>query len=191
MFKFRTVDYKEEKVPMLPSKLVPFFMYFVKQMKGQFLTILLLFLLSNILVAIVPYFVKIMVEGFEQSAANPEQLFDILLWPIIFFIVFILIVQPVSAQIGNYIQARTLPVFANMVRRQVALYMHNHSYGYYQNDYAGRLAGKVVETPSAMLDCLYVLLGAIWYALISYVVSIWLYATVSPSFGIVALLSRW
>lgn len=180
---FKTVYYKEEALPKLPQKLVPFIWYFVRQLKWQFLTIFILFLLTDILVAVIPYFIKVVVEGLQQVADEPQRLWDVMALPVTLFVVFVLFIQPVIAQIGNYLQARTLPVFSNMIRRQLALYMHNHSYGYYQNDYAGRLAGKVVETPSSISETMYTLLGAILYAMMTYVVSIWLYATVNEIFA--------
>lgn len=183
---FKSVDHKIEEVPNLPNKLLPFLWYFVKQMKPQFSVLLILFLISNVLVSILPYFVQIMVEGMERLADNPQNFYEELKGPIWFFIIFLLFLQPFTAQLGNYIQAKTLSPFINMTRRQIALYMHHHSYGYYQNDYAGRLAGKVVETPSAIGECMYTLLGAIWYALISFAVSITLYATLGWLFGAIA-----
>lgn len=183
---FKTVDHKYEDVPQLPNKLLPFIWYFVRQMKKQLGLILLFFMISHAFVALTPYFVKIMVEGFETASDQPQELFNIMFWPIMFFLFFMMLFQPFCAQLANYIQARTLPVFANMVRRQVALYMHHHSYGYYQNDYAGRLAGKVVETPSAMLECLRTLLGAMFFAFIMYLVSISLYGSVDIIFAAIA-----
>lgn len=186
---FKTVDYKSENVPNLPKKLWPFIWYFVRQMKLQLSFVLVLFLISNVFVAITPYFVQLMVEGFENTQNNPEEIFENLKWVIAFFLVFMCVLQPFCAQMGNYIQSRSLPVLSNMIRRQLAIYMHNHSYGYYQNDYAGRLAGKVVETPMAIVETMYTLLGAIWYATITFVVSIWLYVSVSYVFGLIAFVA--
>lgn len=188
-FKFKDVEYLEEENPRLPERLGPFFWYFLRQLKAQFVTILVLFALSNILVSIVPYFIKILIEGFEAAADRPDELYDILAVPIMLFVGLMLIFQPAMAQAGNYIQARTLPVFSNMIRRQLSMYMHNHSYGYFQSDYAGRLAGKVVEMPMAMVDCTYTALGAIWYAVLGVAVSIWLYATIDLYFGLIAFVA--
>jgi len=138
----------------IPEKLMPFIWHFVRQMKMQFILIFILFSLSAIILSIIPYFIQVFVEALEQVESK-EDVWSALQWPIIGFFSFILVIQPILAQAGNYVQARTLPHFSGLIRRQLALYMHQHSYDYYQNDFAGRLAGKVIETPTAINDVVY------------------------------------
>ena len=45
-----------------------------------------------------------------------------------------------------------MPVLIMLIRRRLATYLHAHSYRYFQEDFAGRLAGKVVEMPQAVAE---------------------------------------
>ena len=188
MIKLKAVDYIEEDVPQLPEKLIPFIWYFARQMRWQLAGILLLFGLSNILIATTPYFFKLFVEVFQQAESSINIWADIA-FVLGLFVGLILIIQPILAQAGNWLQAKSLPVLANIMRRQLALYMHNHSYGYFQNDFAGRLAGKVVETPMAMNHVIYTMVGAIWYASIYFIVAIILFMTANWVF--IAIMLSW
>ncbi len=186
MWKLRTVDYIQEAVPQLPDRLLPFMWYFARQMKWQLAAMLFLFGVSNVLIATKPYFFKLFVEVFEETS-DPAQIWVSIAGVLGAFVGLLLIVQPLMAQAGNWLQARTLPVFANMTRRQLALYMHHHSYEYFQNDFAGRLAGKVVETPMAMNDVAYTMVGAVWYALVYFAVAVILFVLAHWSFAAVML----
>lgn len=185
MFKFKTYNYLETAKPQLPDQLIPFIWHFARQMKEQLSAIFTLYFISAIILATVPLFLQWLAEGL-QAVEDPETLWDHLLIPFVFFMFVVLGLQPLVVQTGSYIQANTLPHFSNMVRRQLALYMHGHSYQYYQDDFAGRLAGKVVETPSAMNDVVHTLLNPFLYALTTFVVSVALFSSVHWIFGVVS-----
>jgi ATP-binding cassette subfamily B multidrug efflux pump len=183
---FKNLDYLPEGgMKPIPDRLWPFIWYFVRQMKGQFSAILVVFALSALILAMIPYFMQVFVEGLGQ-VDDRSQIWSELYWPLVLFVSLVLVIQPILAQAGNYIQAKTLPPFSNMIRRQLALYMHRHSYSYYQDDFAGRLAGKVVEMPMAMAEIMYAILGAVLYAVIVFIISIFLYISVGPIFGVIA-----
>lgn len=176
-----------EEVPRLPNRVLPFIWYFVRQFKTQFSVILIVWGLSNVLLAVMPLFFKLFVQAFE-AAETTEDIWRLLAPSFITFIILLLVIQPVLAQIGNWLQAKSIPVFVNLTRRQLAVYMHHHSFEYFQSDFAGRLAGRVVETPSAMGDITYNILGPIWYGLVCLVVSTILFATMHWAFGLITLI---
>ena len=182
---FRNLEHIEDSNLRIPNRLVPFMLYFMKQMKGPFLVIFSFFTVSSVLLGLQPYFIKVLVEAIE-SLDGIHNAWHVVGLPFALYFIFVLIVQPIAAQLGNYYQAYTLPHFTGMVRRQLSLYMHRHSYRYYQDDFAGRLAGKIVETPSSMSELVYLLLGAISYAFIMLIVSVILFASVSLAFGILS-----
>lgn len=154
-----------EENPNLPTDLFPFLWYFLRQMKWQFLAVLLFFGLTNALVAIQPLFFKLFIDVFE-STTDKSQIWKNVSVVLFWYILLIVILQPITAQIGNWIQSYTMPVWVNMMRRQLARYMHNHSYAYFQDDFAGRLAGKVTETPMAAGMVVSTFIGSLWYGII-------------------------
>jgi ATP-binding cassette subfamily B multidrug efflux pump len=53
--------------------------------------------------------------------------------------------------------------FTNMMRRQLARKILDYSYRYFQDDFAGRIAGKVIDTPSAMRRFTFLILDDVVY----------------------------
>lgn len=184
MFKLRTVDYMAEPVPQIPNKTFSFIWYFCRQMKLQLFVIMILFGLSNLFVALIPYYIQKFVQIFENVPADAD-ITGPLLYTLLVFSVLVLIIQPILAQAGNWLQAKTMPRLTNLIRRQVAVYMHHHSYNFYLNDFAGRLAAKVVETPSAISEVIRISIGAFWYSAISFVVAVFLFMNVHWSFSVI------
>lgn len=186
-----------EAVPNLPNKLLPFLWYFLRQAKPQLFFMLLVFALSNGLDTLQFYYIKVLLDGFDR-ARDVDELLTNLFWPIVSFVTLVLILQPIIARYGQWLMANIVPSFTNLVRRQLALYMHHHSYRYFQDDFAGRLASKVTETPSAMSSILRTLTSQVGYAVMSVVVSLvllaqsyWLFAVLTLVWvAIYALLLR-
>lgn len=186
MIKLVPVDYMPEKVPNLPSRLGPFIWYFIRQFKAQFVTILCVWGVSNAILASKPYFFKLFVEAFEM-AETKDAVMGLLFVPLVVFVVLVLIIQPILAQTGNWLQAKSLPNFINLTRRQLAVYTHHHSFEYFQSDFAGRLAGKVVETPGALGEIVHNLLGGIWYAAVYFSVAIFFFSTAHWMFTAISI----
>jgi ATP-binding cassette subfamily B multidrug efflux pump len=186
MIKLISVDYMPEKVPSLPNKVVPFIWYFISQFKTQFFAILCVWGLSNAILGSKPYFFKLFIEAFEK-AETKEMIFSYILLPAGLFTLLVLIIQPILAQTGNWLQAKSIPTFVNLTRRQLAVYTHHHSFEYFQSDFAGRLAGKVVETPGAIGDIVYHLLGGIWFAVVYVAVAIFFFSTAHWVFAAISL----
>ncbi len=169
------VAHLPEAVPDLPDRLVPFMWYFLRQARPQIAFMTVVMLAASSMEAYQYYFIKVMVDAFGQ-AHDGAQLERILLWPMTAFIVLCLILQPVLARYGQWLMANIRPAFTNLVRRQLALYMHNHSYGYFQDDFAGRLSSKVIETPSAISTIVETMVGPIGFATMTAAVSFALFA---------------
>ncbi len=159
-----------EAVPNLPNRLFPFIWYFVRQGKAQFAWMGLIYALSHSMEALQYYYIKVLVDGFTAASGISDLLHQLAI-PLLTFAVLILMGQPALARYAQWLMANIRPAFSNLMRRQLALYMHNHSYGYFQDDFAGRLASKVIETPSAIANTVQTLTSSVGLAFFSLVVS--------------------
>ncbi|PCI00996.1 MAG: multidrug ABC transporter ATP-binding protein [Alphaproteobacteria bacterium] len=185
--KFKKIEHLPDGDLKFPNGLWAFIWFFVRQMKAQFSVIFVLYAISNVCVALIPYFIGETIAGFEHVAETGKSVMDVLFIPVCVFLTICFVFQPIIVQVGVYIQANTLSVFTNMVRRQLALYVGGHSYQYFQSDFSGRISGKIVEMPSAIRDVVQTSLGAFLYGVISFVVSIALFAFVSPLFAFISI----
>lgn len=174
-----------EAVPTLPNRLLPFIWYFVRQAKWQFFFAGTVHFLSSVLEILPFYFVKVVIDAFDRHE-TARSLLNELFWPLVAFVLLALILQPILARFSQYLMANLRPAFTNLMRRQLAIYMHSHSYKYFQEDFAGRLASKVVETPSAIALIVQMLLGSIGFATTTLLISFILFSQI---FWLFALLT--
>lgn len=179
-----TLDDLDTGVPALPNRLLPFIWFFIRQMKGVFVLIFVLSVLASIADTLTPLFMKKIVDTFETTQDKSAIWTDLGLWAAAFVLI-VIIAQPVLAQLTRHYEALAMPVFINRVRRQLALYMNQHSFAYFQNDFAGRLASKVVETPDAIAGIVSIAISALMYGLCVFAVTMVMFLAAD---GIVALI---
>lgn len=73
-----------------------------------------------------------------------------------------------------------LPYFGNMVRRQCFYYTANHSLSYFQNDFAGRIANKLLQCGPALRDATLSVVVALVFVGTLFVSNILLVTNVHP-----------
>ncbi|MCB9988898.1 MAG: ABC transporter ATP-binding protein [Rhodospirillales bacterium] len=156
--KIPPVDYLPPEGVRLPNRLLPFLWFFLRQVRGPMAFVLVCFTLQGVFWASAPYFLKLFIDILD-STSDPQQLWDRLLPVFVLFVVVVLLLQPLVNQLGQWVKFRIIAPFADMIRRQLALYMQGHSSRYYQDDFAGRLASKVVETPFAIYGVIDIVMG--------------------------------
>ncbi len=183
-FKLPQVDDLPENADSLPDRVVPFIWYFVRQAWPAFLFMAVIFAVANSMTAAVPYFIKLTIDAFA-TVENRADIWRELFWVLFWFVALVLILESVLDRYGNYLMAKVRPAFTNMIRRQLALHMHKHSYEYFQSDFAGRLASKVVETPDAISLIMQMFVGSIWFTLVTLLVSVVLFMSAHWGFGLI------
>ncbi len=181
-------DLPPEGVGTLPDRLLAFIWFFVRQAKGAFLLILLLNAVATFIEASVPWFIKVIVDDFSKYGRNVD-FGGALFWPVVAFVTLVLLVDPILSRIRNWVLARVQPSFTNLMRRQMALYMHRHSYRYFQDDFSGRLASKGVETSQAVMNIVQSFVTGIWYAFVTFLTTGFLFAVASA--GAAMILGGW
>ena len=181
----------------LPTGLPAFLWHFFRQAKAPFAFLGVLTLAASTLDASEYYFIKILVDSFGR-ARDFAGLKTLLAVPVALYVVFVMLLQPFLARYGAYVMANVRPAFTNLVRRQLALYMHNHSYGYFQDDFAGRLASKVIETPSALSGIMEAVVGSaltgittITVAFIFFAMAYWLFAALALGWLVAYIALLW
>ncbi|MEM8665327.1 MAG: ABC transporter ATP-binding protein, partial [Pseudomonadota bacterium] len=122
--------------------------------------------LLAVLNALVFVFVGDIVDRLEATA-TPAAFFADNAQFIAMIAVLLLVVDPLLAFItlGALNQA-LVPGFTNLIRWQMHRYVLRQSVNYFQNDFAGRLANKVMQTSLAVRRSINELIDAIWHALI-------------------------
>ena len=157
--------------PFPPRTLGAYVWHFARQ---QWRLLGILFILNGITsmgLAIAPLFMRHIIDTIIASP-NPANAWPLLAWPVYSYIAVVLVLRIVTNTAYNALNATLFTsTFTHAVRRQMHWYTLRHSLTYFQNDFAGRLANKVMDAGAAVRDIVLILTGSLWWALMSVIVS--------------------
>jgi ATP-binding cassette, subfamily B, multidrug efflux pump len=152
-----------------PQPLWAFYWHFVQPVWPAFLTVLFLDLLAALTEVALAKFVADLID-LLKGTTTPATLFTdhaiLLLW--MAFVV--LVARPVIFVGYELTKSQVLsPPFQARVRWQSHRHMLRQSLGFFQNDFAGRVANKLMQTASAMRDSLLQLSDAVVFVAVQWV----------------------
>jgi ATP-binding cassette, subfamily B, multidrug efflux pump len=176
-----------EKLPpgglaSLPKTLWGFIWFFMAQIKMRLFVLSALGVVAGCLSSFSAYFFGQMVEAFVNTT-DKSLIWDNLTKPLALYTILILIIAPALYNFQGWLHSKILPYYAAMIRRQLALYLHNHSYRYFQDDFAGRLAGKVLEMPYAMRMVVSDITGPFIYAGTTFIATLIIFSWIGVYFA--------
>jgi len=164
----RIDPFKRPATPHPPRPLWAFYWHFVEPVLPWFLVVLVLDLLTALTEVALAKFVADLID-LLKGIGNPASLFadhaGLLLW--MAFVV--LIARPVLFVGYELTKSQVLsPQFQTRVRWQAHRHMLRQSLGFFQNDFAGRVANKLMQTGSAMRDSIMQLSDAAVYVAVQW-----------------------
>lgn len=171
-----------EGLTRLPDTVWRFLWFFMRQIKGRLWALAILGIVAGVLGSLSAYFFGLIIEAFVDTT-DKALIWDNLRTPLVVYTSLILVAVPILYNTQGYLTSVTLPYYAAMVRRQLALYLHQHSYRYFQDDFAGRLAGKVLEMPYAMRQVVNDITGPFIYAGTTFIVTLAVFSWIGVYFA--------
>ena len=89
-------------------------------------------------------------------------------WPLLLVMAFVLMVLRPMGHIGHTILVNQIinPGFSNLIRWQNHWHVVRQSWGFFQNDFAGRIANRVMQTGPSLRESLVMTFDAAWYILV-------------------------
>jgi ATP-binding cassette subfamily B multidrug efflux pump len=80
-----------------------------------------------------------------------------------------LIARPAVSVVHDLIKNQMIATtFTNRIRWQTHRYVLRQSLGFFQNDFAGRIANKIIQTGPALRESIVQLIDALWYAVVHF-----------------------
>jgi ATP-binding cassette subfamily B multidrug efflux pump len=145
-----------------PRGLARFIWHFAGQVKLHLVALLLLGVILALLDAAVPVFIGLLVDVIAK--ANP-QTFMAEAWPLLLGMGFVVAVaKPVATLLSGLVQFQVIfPGLTNLVRWQSHIHVVRQSIGYFQSDFAGRIASRVMETGYALRASVVSIISVILY----------------------------
>jgi ATP-binding cassette subfamily B multidrug efflux pump len=151
--------------PQPPASLIAFYWHFARQAKGLFAALFVTGLIVALLDAAIPAFMGRIVTLVTSS--RPETLWTES-WPALLgMAVVVLLLRPLAIMAQNLVSNQAIAVnVANMIRWQNHWHVARQSWAFFQNDFAGRIANKVMQTGPAVRESLVALITGVWYILV-------------------------
>jgi ATP-binding cassette subfamily B multidrug efflux pump len=148
-----------------PPGLVAFYWHFAKQAKILFFGLFAAGFAVALLDVTIPVFIGRIVDLVSQN--SPQDLLAAY-WPQLAGMAAVLLIARPLALVGQHLimnQAIAANV-SNRIRWQSHWHVVRQSWAFFQNDFAGRIATRVMQTGPAIRESLVALLTAVWFILI-------------------------
>jgi ATP-binding cassette, subfamily B, multidrug efflux pump len=151
--------------PEPPARLVAFLWHFARQAKWLFAALFVVELLVALSDSAVPWFMGRVVTMVTKT---PPDRFLAVSWPwLVGMAVVIVIVRPVATATRYLItnQAIAAP-FTGLIRWQSHWHVVRQSWAFFQNDFAGRISNRVMQTAPSVRSTLTATITTVWYILV-------------------------
>ena len=169
---------------VLPENAWRFILYFAKQAKGPFILLLIVGGLAGAVDAGLYWSVGWLIDLLDR--ANPATLFRDHWLELAALAALLLVVRTVVLIASAIVEQQIIvPGFYSMVRWQAFRRVIEQPYDFYQNDFAGRIATKIMQGGEAVGDFIVNILQTIWSFLTFFVLAITILVTLDPLLGVV------
>jgi ATP-binding cassette, subfamily B, multidrug efflux pump len=151
--------------PEPPAGLTAFYWHFARQAKGLLAALFVTGLVVALLDATIPVFIGRIVS--LLTASPPERLFTDYWRLLAGMALVLLVIRPAAITAQNLIANQAIAAnVGNLIRWQSHWHVVRQSWAFFQNDFAGRIANKIMQTGPAVRESLVSLLTAVWYILV-------------------------
>ena len=172
---------------VLPATAWQFILYFARQAKGPFALLLVMGGLAGTVDAALYWSIGWLIDLLDS--ATPQTLF-VEHWHELAGLLALLLVIRTAVMIGSALveQQVIVPGFYSMVRWQSFRRVIEQPYDFYQNDFAGRIATKIMQGGEAVGDFIVNVLQTMWAFVTFVVLAITILSSVDPWMGLVVAL---
>src|SRR5499427_5045339 len=168
-FETRIEAFPDDPPAQPPDTLLAFYVYFIKPVWAAFAVLLVAGFLGSLIEVTLLAFVGSLVD--MMRAAETPDVFLARHWAILLWMAFIaMVARPIVSTSHDLIKNQLIgaPV-SNRVRWLTHRYVLRQSLSFFQNDFAGRVANKIMQAAPALRDSVVQLIDAIWYAAVQWV----------------------
>ncbi|WP_027896890.1 ABC transporter ATP-binding protein [Zestomonas thermotolerans] len=173
----RLIDYfRTDSGDMPPPSVGRFYLHYLRQVWPSLTALLLVGLVVALIEVALFSFLGQLID-LAQSSSSPGEFFrehqDTLLW----MAVVALLLRPLFNGVHDLLVHQTIsPGLSTLVRWQNHSYVLRQSLGFFQNDFAGRIAQRIMQTGNALRDSALQAIDSLWHVIVYVVSSLVLFA---------------
>jgi ATP-binding cassette, subfamily B, multidrug efflux pump len=158
--------FKEVPVEQPPSKLAAFYWHYLRHVWQVYALIMLCGLVGALIEVSLFAFVGKIVD-LAKSAKDPASFFEEHGATLIWMAFVALVARPLAFGLHALLINQTANAnVMNMIRWQQHRYMLRQSLSFFQNDFAGRLANKIMQTGGSLRQTVVEIVDALWFVAI-------------------------
>jgi ATP-binding cassette subfamily B multidrug efflux pump len=148
-----------------PHALPRFYWHFVRQVPGLLAALFVTGFVVALLDAAIPVFMGRIVTLVSSTA--PDAIWHEARWQLAGMAVLLLVLRPI-AHFGSALVTNQalIPGLTNLTRWQSHWHVVRQGWTYFQNDFAGRIANRVMQTGPALRESVVSSINAVWYILV-------------------------
>ena len=168
MFKFferflKTTEDSPGEPP--PPGLMAFYWHFVRQTRGLLIALFAVGSLVAFLDLLIPIFIGKVVE--LVSSHTPEEVMRDY-WPLLVTMAAVqIVIRPLVILSQALVTNQGLAAnFQNLIRWQSHWHVVRQGWSFFQNDFAGRIANRIMQTGPSLRESVVASLNAVWYILV-------------------------
>jgi ATP-binding cassette, subfamily B, multidrug efflux pump len=148
-----------------PATLLAFYWHYVRQARhlfgAMFVTGLGVALIDTVIPVFIGRLVRLM-EAADRAAALQQALPSLLAMAVL-----VLVGRPLALMLDSLVRNNAVvPNVTSMIRWQSHWHVVRQSWPFFQNDFAGRIANRVMQTSNAVRDSVVSSIRAVWYIVV-------------------------
>ncbi len=148
-----------------PDGLVAFYWHFIRQSRALVLALFGVGMLTALVDSVIPVFIGRVVS--LVSRYDAVELWAQAHWQLLGMAAVMLIGRPVAMLLRNLVTNQAIiPGMTNRVRWQSHWHVVRQSWTFFQNDFAGRIANRVMQVGPALRESVVGTTNAVWYIIV-------------------------
>ncbi|MGA5657210.1 ABC transporter ATP-binding protein [Rahnella contaminans] len=172
----RMIDiFREAPGAESPGKVWPFYLYYLRQVWPSFAVLLVVGLVASLIEVSLFSYLSQIIDLTKDTP--PGSFFSDHMGELLWMAAVAMIMRPVFFGLNDLLVHQTLtPGMTSMIRWQNHKYVLRQSLNFFQSDFAGRIAQRIMQTGSSLRDSAVQMVDAIWHVVIYAASALFLFA---------------
>ena len=174
-FETRIDPYARPPGSVIPSTLKEFYWHFTKPVWWAFVCLLVVGCIGSLIEVMLMAFVGNLVDLMKTAA--PETFISDNKATLLWMMFVALVARPLISTLHDLLKNQMIAsALTTRIRWQTHGHVLRQSLGFFQNDFAGRVANKIMQNAPALRESVVQLIDSLWYAAVHFVGAIVLFA---------------